>query len=818
MLGIYVLKMNADRHDELDESGNDYEFVCPLCPQTYKHASTVRLHLLSHGGSVKCRDCQDSVNLSMLKQHLRRNHQVFSNFPDWYQEKIEELQSRFPVLTTQMSSSETVKKFKCEKCNMKFRYSLTLDSHHCCPVNAQTRRSIGNVESSKENNSKLIKCHLCAIKVEPDQLSVHLKNFHSIVMPKCIECESEFNSLNEYKNHVSSGRCPLATKKSREEVETQQMNADTEPHLNSSVSADNDSEVESQEESKAYSQYEYCCPLDCEFTSRHHGLVRRHIIYNHSSIQCSRCDATLKLPFLKRHLKLIHGETKGNVLPKSYYKAKADMEAFYPKITKRLKGSLLGCVKCRESFTSQKLLDDHVCKMLRSSLRTPRPAKVSTPLSSSSSSSDSSDEDEVNESIVSTQRGSVKRKLTNGNPTKVLCKFCPNMFNFRTLKKHFNDSHPNFKMAFTCNICNRNFRKVNAYKNHHRFCVPPNEKTNQEVEVTVSDESMVLEVKEEEVQKDKIENNNDDVGNDAEYTPQLKKSRIIANEKENERTFSEPPMSVERKVDAVENKSGIGNQKPLLPSPKQIFNFLNSFVIGRDECKKALSVAAFNHYLKHTQNSHQLVTKENILLIGPTGSSKSSLVAALATCFEVPFVHIDCQLLQDNEILGPDMLGKLVKIANGNMDQVSKAIVLLDQFDSIGKDLQRSLYKLLTTAKVEYEDSVIETRSILFICSGEFHSLDLANDKSSSLLNQRQVKNAELANFGLIPELVALFPVKIVFQGLTVDSVVNTLQNSLVKEFSSLFQCYNNCVLEITLVCFLPLFSPLTCIPFFLFP
>ncbi len=276
-------------------------------------------------------------------------------------------------------------------------------------------------------------------------------------------------------------------------------------------------------------------------------------------------------------------------------------------------------------------------------------------------------------------------------------------------------------------------------------------------------------------------------------------------------------------------------RQPLL-TPRQIFSYLDRYVVGQERAKRTVAIAAYNHLKRchqPTPAGKRLIKKSNLLLLGPTGSGKTHLARTLAQCLEVPFAVADATEYTEAGYYGKDvevMVGELLHRADQDVELAQRGIVFIDEIDKIarrsqgartgagtrdigGEGVQQSLLKLLEGREVfapqnvtqhwnKHDFVVVDTQDILFIAAGTFSDLKLtdsakpvgfgstADGRGGPALSRRATEK-ELLDYGLLAEFLGRLPVRVELDPLSEDDlflVMTAPPDAVVREYQALLK------------------------------
>ena len=309
------------------------------------------------------------------------------------------------------------------------------------------------------------------------------------------------------------------------------------------------------------------------------------------------------------------------------------------------------------------------------------------------------------------------------------------------------------------------------------------------------------------------------------------------------RICDECVMQAVQIVELQKEREAYKEPKPMeLLTPKEIYDFLDQYVVGQEMAKKVLSIAVYNHYKRINQalqkDDDVVIDKSNILLVGDTGSGKTYLVRTLAKILQVPFCIVDATVFTEAGYVGEDVesiISRLLQAAHYDVALAERGIVYIDEIDKIarkgdnpsitrdvsGEGVQQSLLKLLEGSVVHAPSNVgrkhpdqkmisVNTDKILFICGGAFDGIrkiihrrvnhrpigfSVTSPKDSAAVDDehllRYVSSEDIKRFGLIPELVGRLPVVCGLETLTESQMRSILvepKNSLIKQYVKLFE------------------------------
>jgi len=275
-------------------------------------------------------------------------------------------------------------------------------------------------------------------------------------------------------------------------------------------------------------------------------------------------------------------------------------------------------------------------------------------------------------------------------------------------------------------------------------------------------------------------------------------------------------------------------ERPQLLTPRQIFNYLDRYVIGQERAKRTVAIAAYNHLKRcgqATPAGKRLIKKSNILLLGPTGSGKTHIARTLANCLEVPFTVADATEYTEAGYYGKDvevMVGELLHRADQDVERAQRGIVFIDEIDKIarrsqgartgagsrdigGEGVQQSLLKMLEGREIfaplnvtqhwnKHDFVVVDTQDILFIAAGTFTDLRVADEArpvgfgaatDPGAASERKVTEKELLDYGLLAELLGRLPVRVELAPLQEDDlylIMTGPPDAVVREYQALLK------------------------------
>ncbi|HEY2902159.1 MAG TPA: ATP-dependent Clp protease ATP-binding subunit ClpX [Polyangia bacterium] len=279
----------------------------------------------------------------------------------------------------------------------------------------------------------------------------------------------------------------------------------------------------------------------------------------------------------------------------------------------------------------------------------------------------------------------------------------------------------------------------------------------------------------------------------------------------------------------------VSERSPIL-TPRQIFEYLDRYVVGQERAKRTIAIAAYNHLKRceqKTTGQKRLIKKSNVLLVGPTGSGKTHIARTLATCLDVPFTVADATEYTEAGYYGKDvevMVGELLHRADQDVERAQRGIVFIDEIDKIarrsqtartgagsrdigGEGVQQGLLKLLEGREIfvpmnvtqhwnKHDFVVMDTQDVLFIAAGTFSDLRLFDEAKTvgfgssanaetARSQSRRVSEKELLDYGLLAEFLGRLPVRVELDPLSEQDlflVMTAPPDSVIREYTALLK------------------------------
>jgi ATP-dependent Clp protease ATP-binding subunit ClpX len=269
-------------------------------------------------------------------------------------------------------------------------------------------------------------------------------------------------------------------------------------------------------------------------------------------------------------------------------------------------------------------------------------------------------------------------------------------------------------------------------------------------------------------------------------------------------------------------------ERPSL-TPREIYAYLDAYVIGQERAKRAVAIAAYNHLKRCAQpKNRRLIKKANLLLVGPTGCGKTHIARNLADCLKVPFIVADATEYTEAGYYGKDvevMIAELLFKSGHAIEETQRGIVFIDEIDKIarrsqgarngagsrdigGEGVQQALLKLLEGREIfvplnvtqhwnKHDFVQVDTSDILFIAAGTFSDLSLYDESQRPIgvvsrtakAKPKRIGMKELTDYGMLPELLGRLPVVVPLEALDEDQLLDVLSgppDSLIKEYTAL--------------------------------